>query len=168
MKIKAEQERVQKERMDRYNAYLSKKVKMIDGLPADEFNARQAKAAKEKKEARKRHLERAYAAIDKSQIKPEDTIFKTVTRDQAYKTIAVPNNSKEMGPGRYNPVKPHLKQPCFVRIDNDSLERKEQQGEELTRCDAFIPRLQYDEQPQVCCQKLDKQLKNFKHMIQSP
>lgn len=39
-------------------------------------------------EARRRHLQRARAHIDKSQIEPQNLVFKTVSRDEAVKNYS--------------------------------------------------------------------------------
>ena len=71
-------------------------------------------------------------------------IFKTIDRDQASKTIG-----KAYSPdvGRYNPNKPLPKVPCFVALKADEIEKD--------RLEAFMPKPQYELNPEVSCAKLN-------------
>ena len=132
-----------------------------------------AKREKEKDEraARKRHLQRAQAGIDKSQRSPENLLFKTVTRDQ-YNKFNVPK-SENIEFVKYNPKKASPNHPCFVKISDPAADRKEQkvhlepslQYAQKARCKDLAPKYQHTELPHISCKKLDQRLENMKEMI---
>lgn len=68
----------------------------------------------EKKQARRRHLQRAKAGIDLSQRQDKDMLFKTTSREQAIKTYIFEPEGPDMG--KYNPKIIEKRQPCYVRI----------------------------------------------------
>jgi hypothetical protein len=86
-RIKKETAKIEKELEFHEGKMRKKPVKQhkVGGLTAEELHDRVQKEKHEQHAARRRHLQRAFAGIDKSQRRDADVLFKTVTRDQARK-----------------------------------------------------------------------------------
>ena len=81
-KEEAERKRIEDEMNSKY-APKAKKQKKIGGMTIEELHEQQRKQKKDALEAKRRHLKRAMAGIDKSQKQPENLVFKTVDRNKA-------------------------------------------------------------------------------------
>lgn len=85
-RLKRETAKIEKELEHHYNKTRKKpKQKRIGGLTVEEIHEKMRMEKREQLEAKRRHLRRAYAGIDRSQFEKESALFKTITRDQAAK-----------------------------------------------------------------------------------
>ena len=104
-RIKKEAAKLEKE-LEFHQSKMRKKPvkqKKVGGLTAEELQERMQKEKREQQEARRRHLQRAFAGIDRSERRAVDTLFKTVTRDEARKQYQ--RNPQGTEVGRYDPIR---------------------------------------------------------------
>mmetsp|Transcript_28764 Transcript_28764/g.43438 ORF Transcript_28764/g.43438 Transcript_28764/m.43438 type:complete len:108 (+) Transcript_28764:322-645(+) len=103
------------------------------------------KDKRDTKDAKMRHLKRAFAGIDRTQRQRENFVFKTVTREVAQTNYEKVPQGQEVG--KYNPMALENKQPCFVRIQNEKAEKEDHakpkepslQYSKEARCQSFVP-----------------------------